>query len=629
MNDVRGNTTGISFDCSTCKSDDGHIRGQFGGRSLVRTSCKPIPHVFHLECITQWLNVENQKDKELHERQCGECMQPALPLIRLNDIRELDDESLYCESLMFRACRTGDLETLKMLLHVNDALANRTYHSVLTGHPEYPLAVAIHNGHDDCVRALINSRADPNAADHHGKTPLHIAAQQRRTDYLQMLTEAGGDISNVMRTAVQEGKAELLEYLISTQPGQLALNSALREAAERGQTECLEILITAGANDLNGALCAAAERGKTECLEILITEGANDLNGALHIAVQTENIKGRDVLEQQGANIITVLHTAAREDNWEFFHHLYDLTYINEPDGEGQTPLHIIAANGHGRCLAKLLATNEVSINARNKNDETALQLAVYNGHLDCLKQLIRKGAKLNATNKNDETALHIATKISINEGEAQCFAMHIKINETLITGRPPKHYTIEKENDTSCLKELINTEGVKINVTDEVGTTPLMIAAFWGKSERLTWLIDAGADINAADSNGLTALHFAAFRGDAESVKTLVNATGIKVNEKTYTICEAPGFFPHSAFQTLSKTLPVTPVYTPMIKAQAIRLFTWLPAMATQSPSRSCWSIATSRSILRIAIAIRLFTWLLLMATQRPSRHFGAFPAP
>ncbi|WP_257297004.1 ankyrin repeat domain-containing protein [Endozoicomonas sp. YOMI1] len=231
-------------------------------------------------------------------------------------MKPLDDESPYCETMMFNACRTGDLETLKMLLRQDETLANRTYHSVLTGHPEYPLAVAIKNEHTDLVRFLIGCGADVNAADQDGETSLHIADRLHRTEDFQMLIRAGANINNVLRTAVLEGNAALLRYLISNQPSQLALNNALREAAERGQTQCLKPLMTAGANDLNGALCAAAERGHTECLEILITEEANDLNGALYIAVLTENIKGRGVLLQQGANVTTVVHTATREGSW-------------------------------------------------------------------------------------------------------------------------------------------------------------------------------------------------------------------------------------------------------------------------------------------------------------------------
>ncbi|MGO0308478.1 hypothetical protein ACTL6P_18090 [Endozoicomonas acroporae] len=92
MNGV-DNATDLSFNCILC-GDDGYIRGEYGGRSLVKTSCNPIPHVFHLECITRWFDSDQQKVKRLDERQCGECNQKkALPLIRMNGMRPLEDES--------------------------------------------------------------------------------------------------------------------------------------------------------------------------------------------------------------------------------------------------------------------------------------------------------------------------------------------------------------------------------------------------------------------------------------------------------------------------------------------------------------------------------------------------------
>ena len=587
MNGVRGNTTDLFFNCSICRDEDGYL-GQFGGRSLVNTSC-PASEVFHLECITGWL--DEQEERSLDQRVCV-CREPALPLIRMDGLRVLDDESTYCETRIFNACRTGNLRELRMLLRENETLTNRTYHSVLTGHPEHLLAVAIKKDHTDLVRFLIGCGADVNAAEHDGESPLHIAARLHRNEDFNMLIRAGADINNVLRTAVQEGNAEILEYLISTQPSQLALNNALREAAQQGPTQFLELLIAAG---------------------------ANDLNGALYIAVLTENIEARVVLVQHGANITTLLHSAAKTDDWEFFNHLNDPTHINDADEKGQTPLHIIAANGYIRCLEKLRENWEVHVNARNKNSETALHLAayyghveclkhlfymgakvnatnknnetalhlavnkghveclkllykmeaevnatnkngetalhmaVYNGHVECLKLLYRMGAKVNATNKNGETALHVATKISIGEAR-QTLTAGKNINTPLFGSNTyswftsttkhfftAAHYTVKKENGVGCLKELINTSGVNINVTDNSGVTPLMIAAFWGKLEYLTLLLDAGADVNATawmfndttQKLGWTALHFATYNASAEVIKALQNIPGIKVNEK------------------------------------------------------------------------------------------------
>ena len=543
MNVGSGNVADLAFECSICKAD-GYTRGQFGGHSLVESYC-PSAHVFHLECITRWLETVHQLVISLDKRQCCICRQPALPLIRMNDMRILEDESPYCETRIFNACRTGNLRELRKLLREDGTLANRTYYSVTTAHPAHLLAIAIKNEHTDLVRLLIDYHADVNAVEHDGETPLYIAAQKRRTEDFHMLIKAGADINNVLRTAIGEGDAPLLGYLISTEPGQLALNNALRDAAGQGQTQCLEILIRAGANNLDDALCAAAGRGQTQCLTPLIEAGVNTLNRALYIAVLSENIEARPVLERHGANIITVIHTAAREGSLELFNLPLDPGHVNETDEEGQTPLHITAANGHGGCLERVLEISTEKVNARNNSGETALHLAVYNGHVRCLKLLIENGANLNATNKNGETALHLATKININEGHQRWHGM---INETLVNGRTPEHYTNKQGNDDECLKELVDNRGVNINVTDNDGVTPLIIAALWGKFDRLTWLIEAGADINTAAKCGTTALGAAACWGRIDCLRKLldmeadINANSCKDGATPLNIAAAQG---------------------------------------------------------------------------------------
>ncbi|MBO9497203.1 ankyrin repeat domain-containing protein [Thalassotalea sp. G20_0] len=330
MDGVGRNGADVRFNCSSICINDEHIRGQFGGHSLVETSCKPEPHVFHLGCITRHL--DKQSETSLHKRQCSECGQPALPLIRKDGESVDDDESPYCESRMLNVCRSGNLSTLNCYLEKDKTLANQPYRSALTGHPEYLLAVALKHQHTDLARTLIDHGADVNAA-----------------------------------------------------------------------------------------------------------------------------------------------------------------------DGKGQTPLHITAANG----------------------DKT------------CLKKLIEKGAKVNATNNNGETALHIATKISKTKGRQQCAAMGIDITGTLINGKTFDNYTIEKENDIGCLRELADNRGVDINARDNDGITPLMIAALWGKLDHMTYLLER-ADFNIADNSGNTALHLAACWGQTDCLRKLLDKK-VDVNVKTH----------------------------------------------------------------------------------------------
>ncbi|MGO0306085.1 ankyrin repeat domain-containing protein [Endozoicomonas acroporae] len=520
MNGVGGTGADLFFQCSICSRDDGYY-GQLGGRSLVQTSCNPKPHVFHLECITQWFDNEQKTVRRLDERQCAECHQKALPLIRMDRMRPLNDESPYCETRIFNACRTGNTANLKMLLSQDRTLANRAYHSVTTGHPEHLLAVALKNEHTDAVRLLIDYQADVNAVEHNGETILHIAARMRRTEDFQMLVRAGADINNVLSTAVRKGDALLLGYLISTKPSQPALNNALREAAEQGQTRCLEILIRAG---------------------------ANALDRALYIAVLSGDIEARRILEQHGANIITVIHTAAREGSLEFFNLQLNWSHINETNEEGQTPLHITAANGHSGCLERLLEINREKVNARSNSGETALHLAACNGHGKCLSPLIENGANLNATNNNGETALHLAA----GKGHKAIINVLLEIKPSLAK---------EKDNagstafDLACCKghkesaeALRAADGNKAPLdrtdTDKAGVLSdsnrsrclqdFHDAADNGNIKLIRKLLNSDSSLaKEKDINGWTALHFAAFRGYKDIIKELLKIEPSLTREK------------------------------------------------------------------------------------------------
>ena len=67
---------------------------------------------------------------------------------------------------------------------------------------------------------------------------------------------------------------------------------------------------------------------------------------------------------------------------------------------------------------------------------------------------------------------------------------------------------------------------GSDINVLEPSrASTPLISAAFLGKTEAATLLIDAGADLNYQNVDGSTALHTAAAFGKPEVAKILIDA--------------------------------------------------------------------------------------------------------
>lgn len=77
---------------------------------------------------------------------------------------------------------------------------------------------------------------------------------------------------------------------------------------------------------------------------------------------------------------------------------------------------------------------------------------------------------------------------------------------------------------------------GTDINMKDQMsGSTPLITASTFGKTDIVKALIDAKAELDIKNNEGSTALHAAAFFGRAEIVQILVDAGADKSLKNNY----------------------------------------------------------------------------------------------
>lgn len=115
----------------------------------------------------------------------------------------------------------------------------------------------------------------------------------------------------------------------------------------------------------------------------------------------------------------------------------------------------------------------------------TLLMQCVQRENMDFLDHLVQRRARLNTRNRNGETALSLAA----------------------YKGLLP------------FVKRLVEA-GADVNL---YGWSPLVYAAFSGRTAVVEYLLGKGAEVNATTPNGLTALLFAARFGHLEVVELLL----------------------------------------------------------------------------------------------------------
>jgi ankyrin repeat protein len=391
------------------------------------------------------------------------------------------------------------------------------------------LSEAVKTGDRQAVRALLRNRADVNAADPDGTTPLQWAARADDIETVQLLIRAGASTTAANRFGVTP----------------LSLAATNRNAVMIG------MLLKAGADPnatLPGGqtiLMTAARTGNPDAVKTLLTHGA-EVNAretsygetALMLAVAENHAGAAKALIEHGADINARSNAlASSQDRFGLEGVLTILPHGN------WTPLMFAGRQG-ALDAARTLIEAHADLNATDPDGTTALVLAIINGHYDTAALLAEQGADPNIADTTGMAALYAAVDMS-TLGE--------------IYGRPGRPST-SKMSALDLMKVLLS-HGANANAqlklptlyrahtpgegTLAEGATPLMRAAKNGDAAAMRLLLDHGADPAIVQKNRTTALMLAAGLGRGlgvfakdyateaaliEAVKVLV-ARGVDVN--------------------------------------------------------------------------------------------------
>uniref|UniRef100_A0A665UGL5 Serine/threonine-protein phosphatase 6 regulatory ankyrin repeat subunit C-like n=1 Tax=Echeneis naucrates TaxID=173247 RepID=A0A665UGL5_ECHNA len=394
------------------------------------------------------------------------------------------------------------------------------------------LHMVCHTGQDTVATELVNGGANINQPNHHGTTPLHLAAASSSGVLcVELLINNGADVN----LQSKQGK------------------SPLHIAAMHGRFTGSQILIQNGAEidcaDMYGntPLHVAARYGQELLISTLLTNGADKARQGIHgmLPLHLAALYGfpdccRKLLSNgQFYNIMQSQISPAGFD-------------INILDDNGRTCLHAAASGGNVDCL-NLLLNNGADVDIKDILGRSPLHYAAANGNSHCTISLVRAGANVNGLDLMGCSPLHYAA------------ASHTFCGEN--TNSNPD-YGVEKEQEASmCLDYLLdnganptlkNNKGysavhyaaaygnkqhlellleISFNCLEEVESnipvSPLHLAAYYGHCEALQLLCETLVSLDVRDIEGRTALHLAARRGFAPCVEVLLK------HQASYTLRE------------------------------------------------------------------------------------------
>jgi ankyrin repeat protein len=314
-----------------------------------------------------------------------------------------------------QAARHGDLEAVKKLLEQKPGLV----FSKDKSHDGYTaLHCAVHDNRVDLAELLLARRAEVNAKDQDGRTPLDrmYYSPSSAKNMIKLFHQHGGLFSEIAQAARYNDIASV-KTLLKGNPDLVVKKGLLHDAAKEDSNEVAELLLASNAdvnakdNEKYTPLHHAAAKGHEGMVKLLLAYkadvnikheymsyangsasllewgGSDDGNTALHYAAFYGHREVAELLLASGVDVNakendeghTPLHWAAMKDRKE----MVELLLAKKADAnaktwrEGSTPLHYAALFGK-RAAAEILLANYAEVNAKNGRGETPVKLAEF-----------------------------------------------------------------------------------------------------------------------------------------------------------------------------------------------------------------------------------------------------------
>ncbi|KAI1291714.1 Ankyrin-2 [Halotydeus destructor] len=440
------------------------------------------------------------------------------------------------------AAKKDDCKAAALLLQ-NDHNPDVTSKSCFT-----PLHISSHYGNENIAVLLLDRNADVNFPAKHLITPLHVASKWGKGNMVSLLLSRGAKIDSStkdgltpLHCAARSGHEAVVDLLVSRGAPISAKTknglSPIHMAAQGDHVECARVLLhhKAPVDDVTvdylTALHVAAHCGHVRVAKMLLERKADPnaraLNGftPLHIACKKNRIKVVELLLKHGASIeattesgLTPLHVAAFMGGMNIV--IYLIQHGANPDVPDCSRREANQAD-----IIRILLRNGAEVNAKAREQQTALHIASRLGNVDIVGILLQHGAQVDAATKDQYTALHIAAK----EGQEEVASILLEHGADLTSatkkGFTPLHLA-SKYGNIKVARLLVEKEA-QVDAQGKNGVSPLHVAAHYDHSNVAALLLEKGASPHLAAKNGYTPLHIAAKKNQIDIATSLLEYGG------------------------------------------------------------------------------------------------------
>ncbi|KAJ2980593.1 hypothetical protein NQ176_g2544 [Zarea fungicola] len=487
---------------------------------------------------------------------------------------------------LHQAALTGDWEAFKQLLktpgqNVSDSLG------------QLPIHIAAERGHEDMVELLATLPSSKGKCNR-GQTAMHRAAWGGSPDVAKKLVEYKFDVFpkdnrgvTPLHIAAELGNEAVLEFLITritttdeinrkhhtTTIDEINSNSqtALHYAALRGEFDCAQLLVDAGASrhsqDCFGwtPLHCAAGSGNLDVIQLLLggeTNAAQDYVNCrdakhgwrpIHFAAMSGNTEAVDLLVQSGAD-----KNVKDVKGWtpghfaEVNQHKKTLLCFTEQgaslanicqDVDNITPLHCQAMNMRQGSVAALVhGETEVPSKANSDNGWSPLIFAIEHGLEVAFTRLLKlTGQDVEGHRALVEAAIrnrrmnslqhliltqHIQDpqemlSLAVDCGCASAVELLLDSGHASVADDPKPMHLAAQHGNKEIAMILLSRGAFYDGIADK--RSPLSVAAEAGHIELIKLLLDKGAKTELADAGRKTPLSHTAAQGNLAAVEMLL----------------------------------------------------------------------------------------------------------